>query len=250
VNLIPTGVLLADGRPRFGTGHYDSRFNNISIAESVGHSIYNGATVTLHHRLSHGLEMSAYYTWSHAIDDAPEQNNIDSAAQYPSDPSNRRRDRGNSLTDRRHSFALNGVYNPSVARKSGFVNYLLLNNQVSFAFAGFSGDIFNIGSNQTLNGDSTIAQTLQRPLFIGRNTYRGPATYQLDTRYTRIFPVRERLQAQFFAEFTNLFNHTNVTGVNTTATVTSLGIITAQPSYAWTAALDQRLLQFGVRIVF
>ena len=41
--------------------------------------------------------------WSHAIDDAPEQNNIDSGNGVTlSDPSNRHRDRGDSLTDRRH----------------------------------------------------------------------------------------------------------------------------------------------------
>jgi hypothetical protein len=115
---------------------------------------------------------------------------------------------------------------------------------------GYSGDIFNIGSNRVLNGDPTVVSSLQRPLFIGRNTYRGPATYQLDTRYTRLVPFGERVQGQFFAEFTNLLNHTNVTAVNTTATVNAAGAIVTAPSYAWNTALDQRLLQFGIRAVF
>jgi hypothetical protein len=250
VNLIPTGRVLADGRPIFGSGRIDPRFNNISIAESVGQSIYSGGTITLNHRLAYGLELFSSYTWSHAIDDAPEQNNIDSATQYPSDPSNRRRDRGNSLTDRRNSFALSGVYAPAIAKTSGVWNYIARNNQLSLQFVGYSGDIFNIGSKSVLNGDTTIASSLQRPLFIGRNTYLGPATYQLDTRYTRLVPIGERVQGQLFAEFTNLLNHTNVTGVNTTATVNSAGVITSAPSYAWTTALDQRLLQFGIRAVF
>ena len=134
------------------------------------------------------------------------------------------------------------------------MNYILRNNQLSFAFVGYGGDIFNIGSNQVLNGDATIATAQQRPLYIGRNTYRGPATYQLDSRYTRLIPFGERIQGQFFAEFTNLFNHTNVTNVNTTATVAPggalAGTILTPPSYGWTAALDQRLMQFGVRVVF
>jgi hypothetical protein len=254
INLIPTGEFLADGRPRYGTGHFNPLFNNIAIAESVGQSIYNGGTITLNHRLSHGLVLDASYTWAHAIDDAPEQNNIDSASQFPSDPSNRRRDRGNSLTDRRHSFMLNGVYSPYLTKAPGAWNYILRNNQLSCAFVAFGGDIFNIGSNQILNGDPTIANGQQRPLYIGRNTYRGPATYQLDTRYTRVIPFGERVQGQLFAEFTNLFNHTNVTNVNTTAAVvpsgTLAGSIVTPPSYAWTAALDQRLVQFGVRIAF
>jgi hypothetical protein len=250
VNLLPNGQVLADGRPVFGSGHIDPRFNNISIAESVGQSIYNGATITLRHRVAYGLELFSSYTWSHAVDDAPEQNNIDSATQYPSDPTNRRRDRGNSLTDRRHSFALDGVYTPAIAKTSGVWNYIARNNQLSFQFVGYSGDIFNIGSNRVLNGDPTVVSSLQRPLFIGRNTYRGPATYQLDTRYTRLVPFGERVQGQFFAEFTNLLNHTNVTAVNTTATVNAAGAIVTAPSYAWNTALDQRLLQFGIRAVF
>jgi hypothetical protein len=146
-NLIPTGTFLADGRPVFGTGHINPAFNNVVIGQSVGQSIYNGGTVTLNHRLSHGLELAASYTWAHAIDDAPEQNNIDSANQLPSDPTNRRRDRGNSLTDRRQTFMLNGVYSPYLAKAPGVWNYVLRNNQLSFAFVAFDGDIFNIGSN-------------------------------------------------------------------------------------------------------
>ncbi len=250
VNLIPTANTLADGRPIFGTGRVDPRFNNISVAESVGQSIYNGGTITLKHQQSFGLTLFASYTWSHSIDDAPEQNNIDSATQYPEDATNRKRDRGNSLTDRRNSFATEGVYTPSVTKTSGTWNYLLRNNQLSFAFVGYSGDILNIGSNQVLNGDPTVVSSLQRPLYIGRNTYLGPPTYQLDARYTRLIPFGERVQAQLFAEFTNLLNHTNVTGVNTTAIVNRAGVITGAPSYAWTTALDQRLVQFGVRMAF
>ena len=249
INLVPTGALLADGRPVYGSGHINPLFNNVAIAESVGQSTYNGGTVTLNHRLSHGLVVDASYTWAHAIDDAPEQNNIDSASQFPSDPSNRRRDRGNSLTDRRNSFMMNGVYTPTRAKAPGALNYILRNNQLSFAFVGYGGDIFNIGSNQVLNGDATIATAQQRPLYIGRNTYRGPATYQLDSRYTRLIPFGERIQGQFFAEFTNLFNHTErhqrKYDSNSGPWRLFRGNDPEPPSYGWTVALDQRLVQFG-----
>jgi len=41
INLIPNGATLADGRPIFGSGHVNSLFNNILMAESVGNSNYN-----------------------------------------------------------------------------------------------------------------------------------------------------------------------------------------------------------------
>jgi hypothetical protein len=250
INLVPSGVFLVDDRPLYSTSHYDSRFNNILLARSIGQSSYNALNVTLNRRFSAGVELFASYTWSHAIDDAPEQNNIDSASQVPEDPSSLRRDRGNSLTDRRQTFTASGVWEPRFSVQSGFRRYVVNNNRLSSLFTAYAGDIFNIGSKATLNGDPSVPASLQRPLFIGRNTYLGPPTYQLDLRYSRIFPIGERFKPEFLAEFTNIFNHTNVTGINTTATTNSLGVIMAAPSYAWTSALDQRLVQFGVRAQF
>ncbi|WP_031499221.1 TonB-dependent receptor [Bryobacter aggregatus] len=253
INLLPSGNTLADGRPIWISTagvRIDPRFNNIMSVESVGQSTYSGGTLTLNRRFGAGFEAFASYTWSHAIDDAPEQNNIDSGAFLLSDLSNRRRDKGNSLTDRRHSLQASGVYQPVFDTDSKFLQYLLKNNRLGYTITAISGDIFNIGSNLILNNDQSTGGAFQRPLFIGRNTYRGPATYQLDIRYSRIFPIKERYKAEFFAESTNLFNHTNVTGVNTTATVNVAGVITAPPTYAWTSAIDQRLIQLGFKFNF
>jgi hypothetical protein len=96
INLVPNGATLADGRPIFGSSRVFPGFGNILSAESVGQSVYNGLNVMLTKRFSHGFELFGTYTWSHAIDDAPEQNNIDSGNFVLSDPTNRRRDRGNS----------------------------------------------------------------------------------------------------------------------------------------------------------
>jgi hypothetical protein len=69
--------------------------------------------ISIQRRFAHGYELFTTYTWSHAIDDAPEQNIIDSATTVTlSDPSDRRRDRGNSLTDRRHVLNLTRILIP------------------------------------------------------------------------------------------------------------------------------------------
>ena len=48
INVVPSGTFLADGRPIFGTAsRVYPQFGNIFSAESVGHSIYNGANLTL-----------------------------------------------------------------------------------------------------------------------------------------------------------------------------------------------------------
>lgn len=250
VNLVPGGSTLADGRPIFGTARIDPNFNNILMAESSGNSNYNGFTATVNKRMGKSLEAFASWTWAHAIDDAPEQNNIDSGAGWLSDISNRRRDRGNSLNDRRHSFNSSMVYTSSTRSGNPVWKALASNNNIALFFLAMSGDVFNMGSNRVLNGDASATTAFQRPLFIGRNTLRGPKTVSLDLRYTRSFPVNERWKPEFFAEFTNLFNRTNVTGLNANATVDAAGAITTPPSLAWTGALDQRLLQFGLRLSF
>jgi hypothetical protein len=87
-------------------------------------------------------------------------------------------------------------------------------------------------------------------LFIGRNTLRAPRTSEFNIRYSRLFPVRERVKLEFIAESTNVFNRTNVVGMNSTATVDAAGNVVAWPELNWTAALDQRLLQLGFRFTF
>ncbi len=246
INLVPSGQTLADGRPIFGAARVYPGFNNILSAESVGTSVYNAGNISINHRLSGGVDFFATYTYAHAIDDAPEQNNIDSASAYLSDPTNRRRDRGNSLTDRRHSFNANAVLNPKIPYGGPFLNGFTL----SLAFVGQSGDVFNEASNRTLNGDPTETAAYQRPLYVGRNTIRGPAVYELNARLTREFHIHERFRAQAFAESTNVFNHDNITGLNVTASVDTLGNILTAPSLAHTTALDQRLIQLGFRLIF
>ncbi len=246
INLVPSGQTLADGRPIFGSGRVYAGFNNIISAESVGTSLYNAGNISITHRVASGAEFRAYYTYAHSIDDAPEQNNIDSATFYLSDPTNRRRDRGNSLTDRRHSFNASGVFNPTFP----IFKPLLNGFRLSVQFIAQSGDIFNVASNRVLNGDSSTPATFQRPLYIGRNTVRGPAVYEVNARFSREFHIVERFRLEAFAESTNVLNHDNISGVNTTAQVDATGAITVPASLAYTTALDQRLIQFGFRLRF
>ena len=251
INLVPSGTFLGDGRPIFSTtSRVFPGFANILSAESSGNSNYNGGNVTLRKRVAHGYEFYATYTWSHAIDDAPEQNNIDSGAFLLADPSNRRRDRANSLTDKRHVFNMTGVFQPEIHVGNSLGDYLLGHNQLSISLQAASGDLFNVGSNRILNGDTSEAATYQRPLFVPRNSVRAPSVFELNARYTRLFPIKERMSAEFIAESTNVTNTLNVTGLNTTAQVNTAGVITTPNSNAATGARDQRLIQLGVRFTF
>ena len=90
----------------------------------------------------------------------------------------------------------------------------------------------------------------QRPIFIGRNTARAPAVFELNARYARLFPLSEHKSLEFLAESTNITNTLTVTNLNTTAQVDGLGRMIASPPTAATAARDQRLVQIGMRLNF
>ena len=258
INLINPVRMLSDGRPVFSatanaSNRLDPRFNNIALQDIGANSSYNALLVTWQHRLSRGLELSANYTWSHSITDAPEANSYDQGSQFIEDLTSRRRDRGNSAIDRANALSLSSVYTPVFPRIGNrILRYLANDNQLTTLLIATSGDQQNITANQVLNGDSLTgsgAASATRPLFIGRNTVRTPNVYQLDFRYTRsFFKIWERFRPSFFAEANNVLNHPNITTINTNANVNAAGIILANPTYAPVSTLlEGRIIQLGVR---
>jgi hypothetical protein len=251
MNLInPTGTL-ADGRPIFASSvsaatRLFPQFNNITLQDIGAISDYNALLVSYQHRISQGFLVQASYTWSHSISDAPDVNSFEQNLSVE-DPTNRRRDRGNSIVNRPQALLVSTVIQPKVKLDHRWANALANGNLLSLLATLSSGDQQNITTSTALNGD-TVA--VQRPLYIGRNTVRTPNIYQFDARYTRtIFSYRERIQAKVLAESINLFNHKNVTSLNTTATVNSLGVITSAPTLApVSSVLDSRVLQLGIRL--
>ncbi len=254
INRVRVTSRLADGRPVFSAAATDwpfPQFNNVVLHESVGNSVYNGFNASLNKRFSRGVAVQATYTWSHAIDDAPEENVLDSGNLTLSDPLDRRRERGNGLSDRRHIVTISGVLKPSLSSSSPALNYFINHNQFSFIFNGGSGDVFSTLANRNLTNDPK-STPVTRPLFLGRNTIRSQGIAQLDIRYSRFVPINERFRIEVLGEFTNLFNHTNVRGLNTTVTVDALGNITARPPAFLTATdtRDPRLFQLGFKFIF
>jgi hypothetical protein len=262
LNLINPTSFLADGRPVFSNTisvntRLDPRFNNITLIDTGSNTSYNALTATYEHRLSAGLTTSASYTWSHSISDTPEANSYEFSTPIE-DPTNRKRDRGNSGVNRPNAFTVSAVYTPKTTFENRYINGIFTNNTLALLGNFTSGDEQNITVSQRLNNDS-IAPS--RPLFVGRNTVRAPLIAQADLRYTRTFAtIHERFSPKLLIEGTNLLNHTNVTTINTTATVVTsasdpqgrpIGTIIANPSLApVSTVLEARILQFGLRVDF
>jgi Carboxypeptidase regulatory-like domain/TonB dependent receptor len=252
MNLInPTGTL-ADGRPIFSTAVNAStrlypQFNDITLEDTGASMNYNALVVNYQHRFSAGYLVSASYTWSHSISDAPEVYGYDQSALIE-DPTDRERDLGNSIVNRPNAFTMSSVWMPTFKLQNHVANVLANGNQLTMLVNLSNGDQLNETTSTILNGDSA-ASAVQRPLFLGRDTLRGPNIHQIDMRYTRtIYSWRERLNIKVIAEANNVFNIKNVTALNTTAVTNSLGVITTAPTLAPTSTiLEGRLLQLGIR---
>jgi hypothetical protein len=247
-NLPPPVGMLADGRNLYSSARLDPRFNNIDMITAAGNSNYNGLGVNLNKRFSRtgnpllrGLQFNLAYTWSHALDNAPESG-IGGGSERPQDSFDRRADYGNALADVRHVLNASAVFRPRSRHK------LLDNNQVSLILFARSGNSFDVRAGTDLNRDSV---NNDRPPFFGRNAHKGPGSVQLDMRYTRFFRVGSRYKLQFLAEAANLLNSPNPVGTN--AAVNRTYGTGAEPVATFGEVIqfsEMRRVQVGVRLDF
>ncbi len=114
VSAIPVGAAPA---PNYGT---------VTSVQSGAFSDYNGATVTLRKRLSHGLTFDLNYTWSHGLDEISNGGVFEytefSLGTQISPYGLRAENYGNSDYDVRHSLTGDWVYSPEYRFGNHFLN--------------------------------------------------------------------------------------------------------------------------------
>ena len=220
INCLPIpGATLADGRPVYGTkstnattgvvsvtpcvNKVNPAYNNIIEVGSGGNSRYNAMTLQLNKRFSQGYQFSFNYTLSSVRDDAPERNLQGVGAATQSDPSNRNFDRAYGVADQRNTFSASFVARPKFDVSGKALRYLLNNNQFGFTLLAGDGETYPITSNFDLNGDG-VGNDI--PVGLERNAGRAQGAFNIDFRYSRIFPINERFKVEFVAEATNIFN--------------------------------------------
>ena len=79
---------------------------------------------------------------------------------------------------------------------------------------------------------------------------RGPGINNTDLALFKNFKIREKLNTQFRAEAYNVFNHTQFSGVGTTAQWDQSGAQVNTSFGKITSARDPRIMQLAVRLVF
>jgi hypothetical protein len=204
----------------------------ILVGQSVINSWYNAGVVTFRKPMSHGLELLLNYTYSKSIDDGAVAGQFGTffGTDAPVDPLNQKRENSVSDLDQKHRFVGSVVYTPLMFSKlsnrplHAILNGYAFSSVMTFASAqplsatinGFPSG----GADSGLTGGTTTntgGTTGGRPPFEGRNVYFGHPLYNIDLRIMRQFTLFERLRLQLLGEAFNLFNHTNISTVNTTA---------------------------------
>lgn len=160
----------------------------------------------------------------------------------PQDNFNVAGEKGPSDNDQRHRLVVSGTVGSEPNRTA--VSRALAGIQIGYVFAYATGVPFNPVTGNDRNNDTTVND---RPVGVGRNSARQPATSSFDLRVSRSFVLGGRWRLEAMVEAFNLLNHVNILNVNNTfGTGPTPNVTYGQP----TVAGDPRQLQLGVRWSF
>ncbi len=218
-----------------------------ALNQTTANSTYNSLQTRITRRYSHGVEIQAAYTWSHAIDDASDPLAATSGGRtYPRNSLNLRQERGNSGFDVRHRLVVNYIAELPFGRNRRFLHSGVLATAlggwqlsgITTFQTGSPFDIFGNRDNQhtgysnrvDLVGDPSIPPNVPRtqtgppisafalPPFgfnraptLARNVFYGPDYFNTDLSLIKDTSFTERVRAQLRIETFNLFNRPQFT---------------------------------------
>ncbi len=238
LNLINPATGMAPN-PNFSTGA-------LELIETNAVSNYNALQANVTRRVSHGLQLTASYSWAHSLDDASNPTGTSINSSYTgSNPYDFRAEYASSDFDIRHNFSSAFSYDLPAGslRLRSIAGKLLAGWSVEGIFTAQTGLPFTalIGEDIAGNGDQYAANNQRpnlvpgQPLYIasseapfrvanpaafsipaagtygnaGRNILRSFGLQQLDVGLLKSVKVSERTSVQFRAEFFNVYNHAN-----------------------------------------
>jgi hypothetical protein len=226
-------------------GWHNQDYQQIDQITSKANSTYEAAMLKVVRYGRRGLSLYAHYTYSHTMDWNPNESPLDPAADF-------RQEYGTSSLDARHSAAVSMIYEApwKLHKQTG---KLLANGWMVSSIGQFrsglpytmrtSGSLAEeftttgaaiVGLRPGMNGSGGDNRVYgqgsdNRPYNIGRNTYRYPATWKADLRLGKSFDLGHTRQLELLAESFNLFNHQNVTELESTGYYIESGTPPATP---------------------
>lgn len=212
----------------FYTARLNPDYQQLASIESRANSTYDAALIKLTRTGGRGLTFRAHYLYAHATDWNPNESG-QVAVNDVLDPQDFRAEYGTSNLDIRHSAAATFEFRPtwrlhhtlgafadgwslaSVGQYRSGLPFTMRTGGYIPAFYGTNGQLIQ-GVGPGINGSGG-----DRRLYgIGRNTFRYPQTWTADARVGKRFYLGSEHEIELVAQSFNLFNHQNITLLETT----------------------------------
>ena len=223
-------------------GRLNSNYQQISQIMSRANSTYEAAMLRVVRYGRRGLSLHAHYTYGHAMDWNPNESTTVAGSDVL-DPEDFSQEYGTSNLDVRHSAALMAVLE-APWKLRGLAGKLANGWMVSGTGEFRSGLPYSMRTSGSLGEELTDTGTAIVGLGpgmngsggdnlvygVGRNTFRYPATWKADLRVGKKFDLGAMRQLELLVESFNLFNHQNVTEIETTGYYLESGTTSRLPT--------------------
>lgn len=249
-----------------GTRRPNPAFGAITnISDSVD-SKYNALVVKVDRRLFKGFQIQSSYTYSHSTDYGQSSQTF-TASNNVLNPFNLAGELGRSNFDIRHKFNAGVVWTPDVYKGENHILKTLadgytISPQVGVASGvpftpAISGNApTQPGFTSVTGGTGVLADGgTNRVPWLAPNSFQMPRTADVDLRLQKEFVLRESWKLILSSDAFNLFNHNNVTSVDTqmyTIAGTNLNFNPhfGVPTASSNTLIAQRQIQVGIRLNF
>jgi hypothetical protein len=236
-------------------GWVNPNYQQITQIVSRANSTYEAAMVKITRYGHRGLSLHAHYTYALAMDWNPNES--------PLDPADFSQEYGTSNLDVRHSAAAMVIYKtPWKLRNfagrigngwmlsgigqfhSGLPYTMRTSGSLPDEFDSSGNAIVGLGPGMNgSGGDNRIywVDSSGNMQTVGRNTYRYPNIWKADLRIAKRFDLGETRELELLIESFNLFNHQNVTAIETTGYTIESGSPTSPPTLNFLTGLKTNL---------
>ncbi|HEY1985914.1 MAG TPA: carboxypeptidase-like regulatory domain-containing protein [Terracidiphilus sp.] len=249
--------------PAFGAasasgGRLNPDYQQVTELMSRANSTYEAAMLRVSRFGRRGLSFHTRYTYAHAMDWNPNESTSVTGSELL-DPVNFSQEYGTSNLDVRHSGSAMVIWQAPWKLKN------LEGRLANGWFASGTGQ-FHSGLPYTMRTAGSIPEEFKtsgaaivglgpsmngyggdnRVYGVGRNTYRYPLTWKADLRMGRRFNLGNMREMELMAESFNLFNHQNVTQLETVGYYIARGGISGTlPTLNFLTGLKTGQTEFG-----
>jgi hypothetical protein len=263
------------------------QYGQIELRAKDGDSDFDAMQLSLKRYLARGWLLTGNYMWSHAINDGSLGSGVED--DFPENVSCRRCERASSDQDARQSFSVASVYELPFGTgrawlSGGVAGKLFGGWELTGVAGGRTGLPVNItvdrsaavmpdgnsanqrpnyveGVSPTPAGGSTPSHWINPAAFavpapetwgnLGKNAFRGPALWQIDTALQRRIALRERMALVLRGEVFNALNRAQYGNpLADISAPTTFGRITTLVNTTPTGSGTPRQIEIAARLVF